>query len=164
MLFRSRVASLLMDASWLDRSVYALKTTVTDFTETLRLHSAAEASPDWEHADFILANSVRVLSQTIDWDGWNGWKDGWPTALLASKPMLVQRVQDSVRIRRISPLALVVLTALQRPQTCRNLVEVLIADGCANPQRELADRVQEQVRRAYLAGIVTIADAVSLTQ
>jgi hypothetical protein len=155
--------ALMEDAFRLERTRYALLTSVTSLT---REHVEQEARRRVEEIDFgaarfVLSPRARVVEPEYDWDAWRPGPDGAPPERGGSARLL-HRSGVRITTRELAPLAAAVLRGLARPASLDQLTasvaaEVADDEGDAG-RRWLMDRIREQLVSAYRAGLIFQAD------
>lgn len=151
----AELRTLLDDAFRFDLARNALLRTRADHTlETLRrlARPPADEAP-WGEGRFCLPPTVRF--RTLEWDWTDPPASGAPAE--GPVPVLLVRENGRVAVRKVGPLAAVVLEALEEPARVADVVEVVaraLGDGDDVDRRLLTERVREQMGALYEAGLV----------
>jgi hypothetical protein len=154
-------AAQLADAFAPERARYEACLAITDFTSEFiaRVVRPGVDEAPWSSGTFGLAPDARIVVTRRDWDAWLATQEAGGDGAA----FVVFRQDNTARLWKLSPFALFVLENLAEAATLDDVAERIRAemgDGDVHVWRE---RVEQQLRLAYGAGVVTCVsfDAVS---
>jgi hypothetical protein len=169
-------AALLADAARLDRAHLAATRALPDFGDELAddLRRLPPDAVPWASASLHLATCTRLVSCDRDWDAWLA--DDGPAASPVPPPpadsaptYVLFRRRSAIHVQRVGPFAAAVLAALAEVAgdggaTADAVAACLLAgtDVAGAQPAVIRAQVAEQLRRAYEAGLVTLAPPASV--
>ena len=152
--------ALLEDAFLPDRAPYELARSVTDYTreyaDALARLPAEEV--DWRAGRIALSPRARVAATRWDWDAWLERGGAAAAPPEADQWFLAHFAGTRATLRRLSPLAALVLQAVRQPASLQQVIASVgdaVGGDPAPSRRWLEERVVAQLTEAYRAGFVT---------
>lgn len=169
-------ATLLADAVHVDRARFAAACKLPDFVSELidALRHIPPERVDWLGVQLRLAPCVQLVQVARDWDGWLATvgtaDDADEVNVLpdeCSPTYVLFRRQRAMHITRVGALCVAVLGAFTERTTAGEAVglrvDEIAADVCGRiadidqaAHTTLVERIHEQVRQAYAAGLLVI--------
>jgi hypothetical protein len=155
----------LRDALRLERERFALWTRIDDFTREYLVSQLPPRSgePEWDAVELALSPLTAVVHGAWDWDavahaGGSVDEPGAPAPEGACH--LLFRRRNRMQTRPLTPLAGVVLhTLAEAPGTLEEVTARVAARLSGVDAAQIADPVREQLRSAWLTGLVDCAPA-----
>lgn len=146
---------LAEDAFRLERERYRLAAVPNDlsrhFLRNLRRRPVENVA--WDEATFSLAEDSLLLSTA--WD-WNRPRDASAPPPRRDQTWIIIRQGERLLTRPLHPFAAALLSVLEPGATLSEIVEGLLSmvGGSPDQQREMADRIHQQLRELYRIGWV----------